>query len=133
MVNPNVIEETSNKTAKLAAHILWTFVILMTPYVVIVMTRQVIRKKLTDVQKGFLEFAFRMSITLAHVNSSVNAIFLLISNVKVKALLRNYFRANRRILVMEKVTKESDNGSKNNIQTNKTEQTDLVVTDLKIN
>ena len=76
------------KIRKLATKILIAITLLLTPSLVCAIVRGNIEATLTDKGKGNLQFIFGITLKIAYVNSSTNAVLFLASNVKSKKYLR---------------------------------------------
>ena len=108
-----VLTESSldQKIRKLATKILIAITLLLPPCVVCAIVRGNIEGTLTDKGRGNLQFIFGMAINLVYVNSCINAVLFLASNVKSKKYLRSFLKGKARRSVQKEPTESTQNMS----------------------
>ena len=84
----------NRKIRKLATKILIAITLLLPPSIVCAIVRGKIEHRLTDEEKGNLQFIFGITVNLLYVNSSTNAVLFLASNVKSKKYLISFLKGN---------------------------------------
>ena len=90
--NQRVLEDTQKKIVKVAARIVLMFLIMELPYFVCVLVKAIVMNRLNEIDRGYLEFAFDMSVSLVCMNSFGNAVLFLLSNERAKRYLKQFFR-----------------------------------------
>ena len=90
--NLSVLEDTQKKIVKVAARIVLMFLIMELPYFVCVLVKAIVINRLSEIDRGYLELAFEMSVNLVCMNSFGNAILFLLSNERAKRYLKQFLR-----------------------------------------
>ena len=88
--NLSVLEDTQKKIVKVAARIVLMFLIMELPYFVCVLVKAIVINRLSEIDRGYLELAFQMSVNLVCMNSFGNAILFLLSNERAKRYLKQF-------------------------------------------
>ena len=88
--NLSVLEDTQKKIVKIAARIVLMFLIMELPYFVCLLLMGTGVNRLNEIDRGYFEFAFEMSINLVCMNSCGNAILFLLSNGRSKRYLKQF-------------------------------------------
>ena len=88
--NLSVLEDTQKKIVKVAARIVLMFLIMELPYFNCLLLKAIVMNRLNEIDKGYLEFAFEISINLVCINSFGNAILFLLSNERAKRYLKQF-------------------------------------------
>ena len=90
--NLSVLEDIQKKIVKVAARIVFMFLIMVLPYFVCLLIRGIVRSSLNGSDKEYLEFVFEMLMNLIFMNSFGNAILFLMSNERAKKYLKQFLR-----------------------------------------